>query len=153
MLRGGILSTIELSRKKLAAMMGNQNCHAEITFQDNVKWLARFRLARTSPPPWEVRDWILRSEAATMTYLQQHTRIPVPGIFDWACDSDPGNPLGVGYILMEELDGKPLDWQAATPAQREKVMQQLVDTFLEIEKASLSSNGITRLLGRGYDRV
>ncbi|QSS50860.1 hypothetical protein I7I53_06026 [Histoplasma capsulatum var. duboisii H88] len=92
-------------------MMGNQNCHAEITFDDNVKWIARFRLARTSSPPREVRDWILRSEAATTIYLQQHTCIPTPAIFDWACESDPGNPLGVDYILMEKLDGKPLDWQ------------------------------------------
>lgn len=134
MLRGGISCAVELSRKSLSAMMGNQNCHVEITFQDNVKWLARFRLARTSSPPRVVRDWILRSEAATMTYLQQHTCIPTPKVFDWACESDPENPLGVGYILMEKLDGKPLDWQAATLAQREKVMQQLVDIFLEIEK-------------------
>ncbi|KAK7428389.1 hypothetical protein QQZ08_005146 [Neonectria magnoliae] len=122
-------------------MMGNQNCHAEITFQDNIKWLARFRIARTSSPPREARDWILRSEAATMIYLQQHTCIPTPKIFDWACESDPGNPLGVGYILMEKLDGKSLDWQAAAPAQREKVMQQLVDIFLEIEKHPFEAMG------------
>jgi len=132
---------VELSRKSLSAMMGGQNCHVEIVFQDNVKWLARFRLARTSSPPPEVRDRILRSEAATMIYLQQHTRIPVPKIFDWACESDPRNPLGVGYILMEKLDGKPLDWQTATPAQREKIMQRLVSIFLEIEKHPFETMG------------
>ncbi|CAH0022764.1 unnamed protein product [Clonostachys rhizophaga] len=115
-------------------MMGSQNCHAEISFQDNAKWLARFRLVRSSSPPGIVRDWILRSEAATMTYLQRHTSIRTPRIFDWVCELDPENPIGVGYILMETLDGKPLDWQAATPVQREKIMQQLVDMFLEIEK-------------------
>ncbi|KAH6705750.1 hypothetical protein EV126DRAFT_412686 [Verticillium dahliae] len=141
MLRGGISCTVELSSKSLSAMMGNQNCHAEITFQDNVKWLARFRLARTSSPPREVRDWILRSEAATMIYLQQHTCIPTPKIFDWAAESDPGNTLGVGYILMEKLDGKSLDWQAATPEQKEKVMQQLVDILLEIEKHPFEAMG------------
>ncbi|EEH09420.1 conserved hypothetical protein [Histoplasma capsulatum G186AR] len=122
-------------------MMGNQNCHAEITFDDDVKWIARFRLTRTSSPPREVRDWILRSEAATMIYLQQHTCIPTPAIFDWACESDPGNPLGVDYILMEKLDGKPLDWQATTPRQKEKIMQQLIDIFLEIEKHPFEAMG------------
>ncbi|KAJ5260632.1 hypothetical protein N7524_008656 [Penicillium chrysogenum] len=121
--------------------MGNQNCHAEITFKDSVKWLARFRVARTSSPPREVRDWILRSEAATMTYLQRYTCIPTPKIFDWACESDPENPLGVGYILMEKLDAKPLDWQAATRQQKEKVMQQLVDIFLEIERHPFEAMG------------
>ncbi|CAL5869727.1 uncharacterized protein PFLUO_LOCUS3957 [Penicillium psychrofluorescens] len=114
--------------------MGGQNCHAEVTFQDNVKWLARFRLVKTSSPPLEVRDWILQSEAATMLYLQQHTCIPTPKVFDWACESDLKNTLRFGYIMMEKLDGKPLDWQQATIQQKEKVMQQLVDIFLEIEK-------------------
>ncbi|KAJ5653022.1 hypothetical protein N7490_000025 [Penicillium lividum] len=121
--------------------MGNQNCHAEITFDDKVKWLARFRLARTSSPPREVRDWILRSEAATMTYLQQYTCIPTPKIFDWACESDPENPLGIDYILMEKLDGKPLNWQTATPHQKEKVMQQLVDISLEIDRHPFKAMG------------
>ncbi|KAI1656725.1 hypothetical protein F4813DRAFT_397310 [Daldinia decipiens] len=133
--RGGIPCTANLSAKNLPVMMGGQNCHAEITFDDNVKWLARFRLSNISSPPIECRDYILRSEAATMDFLQKHTRIPSPKVFDWACESDPSNPLGrVGYILMEKMEGKPLDWQGATPPQREKVMQQLVDIFLEIEK-------------------
>jgi len=141
MLRGGIPCTVELSRKSLSAMMGGQNCHAEVIFQDNVKWLARFRLVKTSSPPLEVRDWILRSEAATMLYLQQHTCIPTPKVFDWACESDPRNTLGFGYILMEMLDGKPLDWQQATVQQKEKVMQQLADIFLEIEKHPFQKKG------------
>ncbi|KAJ5558471.1 hypothetical protein N7461_002443 [Penicillium sp. DV-2018c] len=121
--------------------MGFQNCHAEITFVDNVKWLARLRLTKTSSPPREVRDWILRSEAATMTYLQQNTCIPTPKVFDWACESDPENLLGIGYILMEKLDGKPLDWQAANAEQKEKIMQQLVELFLEIERHPFDAMG------------
>lgn len=121
--------------------MGGQNCHVEVTFKDDVKWLARFRLVKTTSPPQEVRDYILQSEAATMAYLKRNTRIPVPNIFDWACESDPENSLGVGYILMEMLDGKPLDWEAATPEQREKIMQQVADIFLEIEKHSFDAMG------------
>ncbi|KAH9905127.1 hypothetical protein F4778DRAFT_695209 [Xylariomycetidae sp. FL2044] len=98
LLRGGIPCTADLSKRNLSSMMGGQNCHAEITFQDNVKWLARFRLAKTSSPPVEARDHILQSEAATMIFLRKHTRIPVPEIFDWARESDPANPLGdVGW--------------------------------------------------------
>ncbi|GKT49134.1 uncharacterized protein ColSpa_09315 [Colletotrichum spaethianum] len=83
-----------------------------------------------------------------MTYLQEHTSIPVPTIFDWACESDPGNHLGVSYILMEKIDGKPLVWQTTTRAQREKVMQQLVDVFLEIERHPFEAMG--SLLTVGY---
>lgn len=86
-------------------------------------------------------DWILESEAATMSYLQRHTHVPTPRIFDWACESDPRNSIGYGYILMEMLDEKPLDWQSASPAQREKVTQQLADIFLEIERPPFKAMG------------
>ncbi|KAI0452019.1 hypothetical protein F5B21DRAFT_484857 [Xylaria acuta] len=141
-LRGGISCTVNLSAKELSSMMGGQNCHAEITFQDDVKWLVRFRLANISSPPLEARDYILQSEAATMGFIQDHTSIPSPKIYDWACESDPSNPLGqVGYILMEKMPGRPLDWQMATPSQKEKIMQQLVDIFLEIEKHPFDAVG------------
>ncbi|KAI1759908.1 hypothetical protein GGR53DRAFT_115273 [Hypoxylon sp. FL1150] len=141
-LRKGIPCTINLSTQNLSVMMGGQNCHAEIVFQDNVRWLARFRLAKTSSPPVGARDYILRSEAATMNFLRKHTRIPSPKVHDWACESDPHNPLGdIGYILMEKIEGKPLDWQRATPPQKERVMQQLADIFLEIEKHPFDTVG------------
>lgn len=44
-------------------------------------------------------------------------------------------------MLMEKIEGEPLDWQLATPSQKEKVMQQLVDLFLEIEKHPLNAIG------------
>ncbi|OAQ98036.1 hypothetical protein LLEC1_01433 [Akanthomyces lecanii] len=125
---------IDLLPQKISAMMGGQNCHAEITFEDGVVWLARFRLSSLISPPREVRDYVLRSEAATMKFLECHTRIPSPRIFDWACESDPENTIGMGYILMEKLHGTPLDWQAASTTQREKVVQQLADIMLELEK-------------------
>ncbi|KND90457.1 hypothetical protein TOPH_05029 [Tolypocladium ophioglossoides CBS 100239] len=150
-LRGGVPCTVELSRSNLSAMMGGQNCHVEITFQDDVRWLARFRLIRTSSPPRPVREYILRSEAATMIYLQQHTRIPTPRIFDWACESDRRNSIGADYILMEKLDGKPLDWNGATPDQRERVMQQLADVFLEIERHPFKAMGSLVSAGDGAE--
>lgn len=137
-----ISCTAKLSREKLRSMMGGQNCHADVTFQDGVKWVARFRLAaRGSSPPREIRDHILRSEAATLAYLERHTTIPVPRVFGWVCEHDPANPLGVGYILMEKLDGMALDWGALNSNQREKTMQQLADIFLEIENRPFNKMG------------
>ncbi|KAI0884291.1 uncharacterized protein GGS22DRAFT_165294 [Annulohypoxylon maeteangense] len=115
-------------------MMGGQNCHAEVVFADGVVWLARFRLTNANSPPQDVRDHVLRSEAATMEFLQLYTNIPSPRVYDWAYESDPMNEVGVGYILMEKLSGTPLDWQGATAEQREKVVRQLADIMLEIER-------------------
>lgn len=107
---------VDLSPKNLSAMMGGQNCHAEVVFADGLVWLARFRLSSPISPPLEVRDYVLRSEAATLEFLQRHTCIPSARIFDWACESDLANMVGVDYILMEKLSGNPLDWQGATTA-------------------------------------
>ncbi|KAG6284997.1 hypothetical protein E4U46_006330 [Claviceps purpurea] len=115
-------------------MMGGQNCHSEITFEDGVVWLARFRIVSAIAPPPEVRDYILQSEALTMQFLERHTRVPCPRVFDWACESDPTNTIGVGYILMEKLNGTSLIWQKATAAQKEKIVRQYADIMLELER-------------------
>ncbi|KAG6004502.1 hypothetical protein E4U43_000726 [Claviceps pusilla] len=126
--------SVDLSPRKLAAMMGGQNCHAEIKFDDGVEWLARFRLPGAASPPAEVRDYVLRSEAVTMQFLERRTRVPSPRVFDWACESDPTNTIGVGYILVEKMPGTPLQWQSATAVQKEKIVRQLAEIMLEIER-------------------
>ncbi|KAH7322687.1 hypothetical protein B0I35DRAFT_450033 [Stachybotrys elegans] len=113
---------------------GGQNCHAEIVFEDGVVWLVRFRLSSPISPPPEVRDYVLQSEAATMQFLEHHTNIPSPKVFDWACESDSSNTTGVGYILMESMPGMPLDWQGATMSQKQKIVRQFADIILEIER-------------------
>ncbi|KAG6026230.1 hypothetical protein E4U40_002237 [Claviceps sp. LM458 group G5] len=115
-------------------MMGGRNCHAEITFEDGVVWIARFRIVSAITPPLEVRDYILQSEAMTMQFLDRHTRVPSPRVFDWACESDPTNTIGVGYILMEKLNGTSLRWHEATTAQKEKIVRQFAEIMLELER-------------------
>ncbi|KAK3380340.1 hypothetical protein B0T24DRAFT_190915 [Lasiosphaeria ovina] len=134
-MRSGIPCTIDLSAASLSAMMGGQNCHAELLFGDGVAWLARFRLAtKVTSPPTVARDYILASEVATLSFLHAQTRVPVPRVFGWAREGDPDNRVGVGYVLMEKLAGKPLDWPALAGQQKEWIMQQLVDIFLELER-------------------
>ncbi|EGX89900.1 Protein kinase-like domain [Cordyceps militaris CM01] len=132
---------VDLSPKTLSKMMGGQNCHADVVFADGVVWIVRFRLVAPRAPPPHVRDYVLQSEADTMKYLQLHTRIPSPRVYDWALASDPANEVGIGYILMEKLPGTPLNWQGATAAQRSKIVQQLADIMLEIERHPFSQLG------------
>lgn len=41
-----------------------------------------------------------------MQYISDKTRIPIPKVLDY--DSDPMNPVGFRYIIMEKLEGRPL---------------------------------------------
>lgn len=85
--------------------MGGMNYHIEILFADGVRWLARIRRFNATSPPPDLRDYIMRSEVATLQFLGQ-TKIPVPKVFDYALEGQ--TPVSVGYILMENLPGKSL---------------------------------------------
>ena len=68
------------------SVMGGMNHHVEIRFEDGVKWLARIRRFNATSPPSELRDHILRSEVATMKFLEQ-TSVPAPKVHDFALET------------------------------------------------------------------
>lgn len=49
--------------------------------------------------------------------------------------------MGVPFFLMEKMKGTPLMWDMTTPAQRTRVLEQLTDVLLALEKHPFSSTG------------
>lgn len=117
--------------------MGGMNYHIEVRFCDGVTWLARIRRFNATSPPKVLRDYIMISEVATLQFLEK-TNVPAPRVFDYALE-DPA--VGVGFILMEKMPGKSLRWPLATQAQRNRVIFQLSDVFIELYKYSFDSLG------------
>ncbi|CAG8948329.1 unnamed protein product [Penicillium salamii] len=111
------------------SVMGGMNYHIEISFEDGVCWLARVRRFNVTSPPLELQNYIMRSEVATLEFLEE-TKIPAPKVFDLSLDE--ANPVGVRYILMEKLPGRSLSWSDATRKQRLKVIDQLADIYIEL---------------------
>ncbi|RDA95140.1 hypothetical protein CP533_1869 [Ophiocordyceps camponoti-saundersi (nom. inval.)] len=122
-----------------SSVMGGMNFHVEIRFDDGVEWMARFRRSNASSPPAAIRDYIMRSEVATLMFLEK-TAVPTPKVYDFQLEH-PGNPVGPAFILMEKLPGKPLEWSTATPEQKQRVMSQLADVHLELHKHPFRSFG------------
>lgn len=112
--------------------MGGINYHIEVGFDDGVKWIARIRRFNATSPPPSLRDYIVQSEVATLKFLER-TSVPTPKVFDFALEHS-GNPVGVGYILMEKLPGRSLRWSLATQEQKRNVMDQLANVFTELQK-------------------
>lgn len=112
-------------------MMGGMNYHIEIQFEDGVSWLARIRRFNATSPPSDLRGYIMCSEVATLQFLSK-TRVPAPKVFDY--NFEEGGAVGVGYILMEKMTGKSLRWSLASAEQRQKVMSQLADIYIELQK-------------------
>ena len=109
---------------------GGQNFHLDIEFEDGVVWIARIRLNLHRSPPQKVRDYVLLSEVVTMKFLET-TNVPTPKVFYHTTDQ---GVCGVPLIIMEKMKGSQLDWQNASSAEKTKVMDQLADVFLDLEK-------------------
>lgn len=118
----------------LADQTGGQNCHLDVVFNDGTTWLARFRFVNDPTlPPETVADYIFLSEVASMFDLAG-TKVAAPKVFHYARKNDKKNEVGLTFLLMEKLPGKSLDWNSASSAQKFKIMEQLADVFLEIER-------------------
>lgn len=67
--------------------------------------------------------------------------MPIPRVFDSNVDPDiMRNPVGLGYILMEKLPGRPLRWSLLFAEQRKKVISQLADVYIELQTVSFDSS-------------
>jgi hypothetical protein len=68
------------------------------------------------------------------------TAVPAPKVYHYQLQSAE-NPVGASFVLIKKLAGNPLDWNGASPEQRIKVMEQLVDVFLELERYLFEMTG------------
>ncbi|KAF6814456.1 glucan 1,3-beta-glucosidase [Colletotrichum sojae] len=130
----------EQSRLKAAGeQLGGQNCHLDVVFRDGVVWIVRIRLSDPLLPPAPAQDHVFLSEVATLEFLSR-TAVLAPAVHQYELAS-PENPVGSSYVLMDKVPGRPLNWNKASPEQRNKVLRQLADVFLEIEKHPLPATG------------
>jgi aminoglycoside phosphotransferase (APT) family kinase protein len=135
---------------------GGQNCNIDIRFDDGITWIARLRFEEPTVLPREAQPAISKSEVATLIFLANKTKIRVPKVFDYSYNDE--NEIGTPYIPMEKLPGKPLEWSEASAEQRTKIMEQLVDVYLELElekhsfseTGSLSEGGLVGPFAQGH---
>lgn len=116
-----------------AAMMGCANYHLRIRFADGSRpWLMRVpRISGFAVGlPVSLAEYLIRSEYATLKFLET-TAVPAPRAFSFGIPS-AGTDRGVGvcYLLMEELPGKPWDGQE----DKAKVWKGLADILVELER-------------------
>jgi hypothetical protein len=126
-------------------MMGGMNIHLLITFSDGVKWLARIRRTNTTSPPPELKTYILKSEIATLTFLEI-VNIPTPRVHDHNLQGE-NSPAGVSYILMDFMPGAVLDWSTISEEGKEKVIAQLADVHIELGKHRFPAMGCLDQIG------
>ncbi|KAK2879956.1 hypothetical protein FQN49_000715 [Arthroderma sp. PD_2] len=136
-----VVSPLRYDRASRSSVMGGMNYHVELQFDDGVSWIARIRRSNATSPPPKLRDAIMSSEVSTLRFLEK-LDIPTPRVFDFALESE--SVAGVGYILMEKMPGKSLPRCNPSKDQREKIISQVADVFIELEKYPFQSMGSLR---------
>ncbi|KAF8073780.1 hypothetical protein FPV67DRAFT_1576704 [Lyophyllum atratum] len=124
---------LSYDRESRSLFMGGMNYHIPINFVDGVTWLCRIRRHSITSTPLAHQNRLILSEAATYRFLSSQTQIPVPEVHDCAIDS-PSNPVGVGYILMDKLEGTPLSNFDLSNDDRKRVLGQLADVFVALKQ-------------------
>ncbi|KAH8102254.1 hypothetical protein BXZ70DRAFT_891049 [Cristinia sonorae] len=141
-LRGGVpcrIPILSYNKATISEIMGGTNYHIPIEFADGGRWLCRIRRNNITMPPSELQNHRIRNEFATLQFLAS-TRVPVPRVFDFGVHT-PNNVVGVPYILMERLNGRPFTWAELRPFQRTKILQQFADVYIELSKHPFPSIG------------
>lgn len=150
-LRDGIpcaVPDISVKAQDGVLLMGGQNYHIPITFDDGVEWICRIRRENASSPPSAAQDRLLVSEVATYRFLAT-TSVPVPKLCDVATAS-PSNAVGVGYIMMERLKGMSMEWYDLQPDTKKKILEQFADIFIALKQHPFSSIGSLALDGDSF---
>ncbi|KAI4842306.1 hypothetical protein E4T44_07386 [Aureobasidium sp. EXF-8845] len=126
-------------------MMGGMNLHLPITFTDGIKWLARIRRINATSPPPELQIYILKSEIATLQFLET-INIPTAKVYDYSVEG-ANSPARVSYILMDFMSGAVLDWSSISEHGKEKVVAQLADIYVELGKHEFPAMGCLDQIG------
>lgn len=118
------------------AIMGCANYHGWLIFDNGDQWMVRIPRTGFSDVPPELVDYLVASEYATLKFLEP-TKVPAPKPFAYGRASDPSNRVGVSYLMMQALPGKPFYASEASPDQKKSVIQQVADILVEISRYPL----------------
>ena len=126
-------------------LCGSYHIVFPIEFVDGIKWM--LKVSVNGDHLNSVTAAALESEAQTMRMLKKETCIPVPAVY--AFDTSSDNALSIPFILMEKLDGRPLNYlwfnkempKACLEHFRVKTLQGLARLMVQLNKFTVKSSG------------
>lgn len=142
-LNGGKPCTIEhnVQLSGTRNLTGRTNYHASLRFKGSPPaWLLRVpRVTTFAGYPLDLVGYLVKSEYATLKFLG-YTSVQAPQVYAYGV-AGHGHGVGVSFVLMEELIGKPWIRQTATAEENSKVWKNLANFMAEIEKYLLELAG------------
>lgn len=140
--------------------MGGMHVHLRIVFVDGTVWLARVLRLNSTSFADRLSNQILESECATLKWLET-ARIPAPRLHHYGFRNDKLNNIGVAYMLIDELLGKPLAQLQPSDGEKSMVYTALAEIlstlsshpFEQIGSLTFSSDGTTHIGPVASDRT
>ena len=120
---------------------GSAHVVFEITFDDGCVWVCRVRHRDSDESPQYLR-MMMESTVASIRYVQQHTNIPVPEVYDY--QSDPStNDIGCSYMIMEAITGRKRDLprEQIDPADLQTMYNQIADSAVQLAQLNFPKIG------------
>ncbi|KAK7054673.1 hypothetical protein VNI00_003136 [Paramarasmius palmivorus] len=104
-------------------------------------------VARLSRTQEDIRK--LESEVATMRYVKQRTRIPIPTVY--VVETTTDNPVGMQYVIMERMPGAHLYdiWDELSIEHQKSVLTDIADILTQL--AALKFDRIGALMSENGD--
>lgn len=146
--------TVEYSSEIVGskALMGCANYHGRIRFDDGApSWLIRVPRITGFAVGLPVRlvEYLICSEYATLKFLET-TTVPAPRAFAFGIPSQgTDHGIGVCFLMMEELPGKPWDGQKDAT----KVWKTLAEIFDELAKHPFQQAGSLHIEPSNDNRI
>ncbi|KAI9748531.1 MAG: Sulfate permease 2, partial [Chaenotheca gracillima] len=122
------------------AIMGCANYHGWLIFDNDDRWLVRIPRDPFSDLPASLIEYLVVSEYATLKFLEG-TSVPAPRVFGYGLASEERNDVGVSFLIMEALPGKPFNAHQTSLEQKERVFSGVADILIELSKHPLPKAG------------
>lgn len=120
--------------------MGGMHVHLRLVFTDGSAWLARLPRRNHTSFDDELSNRILLGECATLRWLEG-VGVPAPRLHDYGLRDDPSNGVGVAFMLISEVPGKPLNQLNPSKAQLIKVYDQLAGLYVKLSQHPFNQIG------------
>ncbi|TIA44878.1 hypothetical protein D6C79_06037 [Aureobasidium pullulans] len=118
-------------------IVGCANFHGRIIFDDQTEWLIRIPRKGFNEYPRQLIEHVIASEFATLKFLE-NTQVPAPKAYDFGLASDKDKRIGVDYILMERIAGRPWDYG---DKDKQSVLESVADILIELSKYPFAQAG------------
>ena len=129
---------------------GSESVILTLQFRDGEEWIAKlpWKYWKGDALPDPVK---IETEVATMKFVSEKTRIPVPHVFDYSanCETTAGWP----YILMSKAPGvslRSLEWSRLTTQQQCTVMRELANILFQLSTIHFDRIGSLIISSSGY---